>query len=57
MAEDDGFGMLDDVDFEWLYVEDDYPLSVCLTLVPRVSTCLQVAAGTPSCFFAGITAC
>ena len=28
MAEDDGYGMIEDLDFDWLYVEDDYPLSV-----------------------------
>lgn len=33
MAEEDGYGVMDDLDFDWLYVEDDYPLSVCVSVV------------------------
>jgi hypothetical protein len=28
MAEEDGYAVMEDMDFDWLYVEDDYPLSV-----------------------------
>lgn len=28
MAEEDGYALMEENDYDWLYVEDDYPLSV-----------------------------
>jgi hypothetical protein len=33
MAEEEGYAVMEDMDFDWLYVEDDYPLSVRISHV------------------------
>lgn len=33
MAEEDGYGIMEEMDFDWVYVEDDYPLSVRVSRV------------------------
>lgn len=43
MADDDLADYYDDDYFDWLYVEDDYPLAVSDVIYPLLQDFLQVA--------------
>ena len=47
MAEEDGYAVMEDLDLDWLYVEDDYPLSVRIGHVLLCLEHLHVSAHYP----------
>ena len=48
MADDDDYGGMEDLDFDWIYVEDDFPLSV---RTGHVLPCLMITCKLPRAIY------